>query len=165
MNSLETDELDFSWLSEQEKLQTIQQNFHREPNKTIRLQFIYINLDNEIADTYIEKYQIKQLSEDRKAAVLSEDELLHILQDKKRRTKNTNYIIYDLLLFNIDLEHDHIPSFINYSEKEILENKHRFMKPVSYVNTIRFSPSIFIFHDINTLCFIFKERKNREIPV
>jgi len=160
----ETDELDLSWLIEQEKLQLLGRNIDREPNKTIRCQFIYINLDNNIDDVFIEEHDLSS-SIDKKEAVLSQEKLLHILQTKKRRTENTNYIIWDLFLYNIHLEHEHIQSFIQYDEKETTENNQQFLKPVSYVNSIRIPPSIFIFHNINTLYFLFKERRNRYLPI
>lgn len=163
MNTDEPDGLDLSWLVEEEKLQTIQQNFYREPNKTIRLQFIYINLDNDIDSVSTEEYNLS-LSMDNKESVLSQEELLHILESKKRRTENTNYVISELLLYNVHLEHEHIQSFINYNGEELATNSKRFLKSISYVNSIQFSPSIFIFHDINTLFFIFKERRNRYVP-
>lgn len=157
MSVIEEDEiLDSSWLIEQERIHMVQNNFHREPMKTIKLYFVYINKEDSIDNINSEVYTIQTIN-DKNCSIITQDELLHIIQTKKKTTPGSKYVIYDTLLYNIDLEHEQLQSFTRYDNDEIMENSTKLLKSNGIIKNMVISPSIFIFHNINAIYFIFKE--------
>lgn len=157
MSVIDEDEiLDASWLIEQERIHTIQNNFHREPMKTIKLYFVYINNEDSIDNINSEVYTIQSVN-DKNCSIITQDELLHIIQSKKKTTPSSKYVINDILLYNIDLEHEQLQSFTKYNSDEMMENSTKLLKSNGIIKNMVISPSIFIFHNINAIYFIFKE--------
>ena len=148
------EDIDFSWIKEQEKLQNIQKNYCKEPNIVINLYFIYIN-KNKYIDNILNEKQKLFPPIDNKGSYLSKEYLLKIIQSKKKKTPNSKYKFQDILYYNVDLEPEHIQS---YSKNEkVLNVSNSFFKVIPIVDDIHFPDSIFIFHDINSLFFIFQE--------
>jgi hypothetical protein len=58
-----------------------------------------------------------------------------------------------MILYNIDLEPQHIQDFV----QDVGVDTGRFFKKFSIVDDIRINPSIFIFHSLNAIYFIFQE--------
>lgn len=151
---IDDENLDISWLIEQERIHMVDNNFHREPMKTIKLYYIYINKEDSIDTVDSEIYTIQSIN-DKKCSIITQNELLRIIQMKKNKTSDSKYIIYDILLYNIDLEHEQLQSFTKYDNDEMLHT--RLLKSNGIIKNISISPSIFIFHNINAVYFIFKE--------
>ena len=146
-------DLDISWIKEQEKLEQINQNYFREPMENIDMFFIYINPNNYIDKITTENHKLN--INENNIGVLNNDFIINIIQTKKQILPNIKYKLIDILLFNIDLEPENIQ---NYSKNEnILDNSKHFFKVLSSLNDIKISPSIFIFHKINSLFFLFKQ--------
>jgi len=57
------------------------------------------------------------------------------------------------MLYNVDIDPENIQ---NYSNNENILN-YNFMKKLPVIGDIIITPSIFVFHEINTLYFFFKE--------
>lgn len=155
-NLIDDENLDVSWLTEQERIHKVENNFHREPMKTIKLYFVYIDKEDSIDSISSEIYTIQSFS-DKNYSIITQNELLHIIQMKKITTPDSKYIIYDILLYNIDLEHEQLQSFTKYDNVEMNQNSARLLKSNGIIKNINISPSIFIFHNINAVYFIFKE--------
>jgi len=150
-------DVDFSWIHEQEKLQNIQDNFHREPMEFIYLKYIYINQNNYINKVLSERFYFdaENQSEGGSLQSISQEHLLHIIQSNKIVTPTTIYKFKDVILYNVDLEPEHIQS---YSKNDnFVEFSSSFFKVLSILNKITIPNSIFIFHKINCLYFIFQE--------
>lgn len=149
-----TDNLDMSWLDEQERIQNIQTNYVREPMGSIHVKFIYIN-QNQYIDNIIHEKHALEMFIDASGSVLANDILLRLIQSKKLVTPVSKYKLVDILLYHVDLEPEHIQS---YSKTENLtEQSAGFFKVLPILGNIQISPSIFIFHSTNTLYFIFQE--------
>jgi hypothetical protein len=143
------DDLDSSWIDKEEKMGASNTNYIREPIVEIQLFFIYINSRLEIE--YVSK---ESESIDSNASFISKDRLLQIIQTK-RHHNNKKYRMDDLLSFQIDLEPENIQSF---SELDSLDDISRsFFKSVPIFDEVVCAPSIFIFHDIASLFFMFNE--------
>jgi hypothetical protein len=145
------DDLDMSWINQHERIQNIQTNYYREPMETVNTYFIYINQNQYIDKILCEKYD---LDINNGGSLLNKETLLKIIQNKKIKTLNTRYKLIDILQYHIDLEPEHIQTFIN---GEPVPSSQKKLKNISVFDEIVFSPSIFIFHSINSLYFIFQE--------
>jgi hypothetical protein len=148
---MDDDDLDMSWIDEQERIQNIQKNYYREPMESVNTYFIYINQNQYIDKILCEKYDLEN---NNGCSLLNKEKLLQIIQNKKIKTLNTRYKLIDILQYNIELEPEHIQTFIN---GEPDPSSQKILKNISVFDEIVFSPSIFIFHGINCLYFIFQE--------
>jgi hypothetical protein len=143
------DDLDSSWIDKEEKMGASDTNYIREPIDEIQLLFIYINSRLEIE--YVSK-ETESLDSD--TDCISKDRLLQIIQTK-RHHNNKKYRLDDLLSFQIDLEPENIQSF---SELDSLDDiSTSFFKSIPIFDDVLCIPSIFIFHDMASLFFIFNE--------
>jgi hypothetical protein len=160
-------ELDTSWVNLQEKLENIDLKLSKEPMKSLTMSFIYINTDKSIEKIISEKWLLnmsRQTSENiDSGSLITKEELLKIIQSKKIKKPFSKYKFEDLLLYNITLESEHIQSYINMNSSLSIDNEsiQLYMKPVSILEDVRIKDSIFIFHGINSLYFIFQEVSNK----
>ena len=146
---MEDEDLDTSWITEQERFQNIQNNYHREPMDFIDTHFIYINKNQ-----YIDKILTDKITLD-KDGVLKNEILLKVIQDKKVNTPNSKYKLIDILTFFVDLEPENIQSYSNIENPENIYSQ--FFKVLNIPDKISIPPSIFIFHNINSIYFIYQE--------
>jgi hypothetical protein len=153
----ENEDLDISWIEEQEKLQSVDKNYFREPMETITVTTIYINANSYIESITSEK---QPLTQNGKAALLEKERLLQIIQSKKKITAHSKYKFMDTLLYNVDLEPEHIQKYAN---SPVEENQGLFLKRLQIVDDITIVPSIFIFHGINGLYLLFKEEPRTDV--
>jgi hypothetical protein len=143
------DGLDTSWIIDQERLQNIQSNYCREPMTSIDLFYIYINRNQYINKILCEKQSIIDLS-----GFISKELLLKLIQSKKIMTANSKYKLSEILSYHVDLEPEQIQS---YSHSTETDNFNNYFKVLPILDDITITPSIFIFHDINALYFLFQE--------
>lgn len=154
--SSDENDLDTSWIQEEEKLETIEKNYQQEPMENIDIFFLYINADDYIEKIICENHSLSEI-------VLKKEYILHLIQSKKKTLNNHRYKFMDMLLYNIDLRPEHIQTFSNTEVNE--ENARGFLKTYPIVDDVAISPSIFIFHNINSLFFLFKENPNEPVPI
>ena len=143
------DDLDSSWIDKEKKMGASDTNYIREPIDDIQLFFIYINSGLEIE--YVSK-GIEYI--DRDHGIINKDRLLQIIQTK-RHHNNKKYRLDDLLSFQIDLEPENIQSFSELDSLDAISAT--FFKSVPIFDEVVCIPSIFIFHDIASLFFMFNE--------
>jgi len=137
------DDLDISWILEQDRLDKIEHNCWREPLTQINVATIYMNQHKEIETIEREKMDISGVS------ILTKEKLIKITQAKRKYTPTSKYILKETLWFHIDLEPENIQHF---SEKQ-----DSFLHVYPILEDITLKPSIFIFHKLNTLYFLFHE--------
>ena len=137
------DDLDISWILEQDRLDKIEHNCWREPLTQINVATIYMNQHKEIETIEREKMDVSGIS------ILTKEKLIKITQAKRKYTPTSKYILKETLWFHIDLEPENIQYF---SEKQ-----NSFLHVYPILEDITLKPSIFIFHKLNTLYFIFHE--------
>jgi hypothetical protein len=148
------EDLDESWILEQERIQTIQTNYCREPMESIRLCFIYINPNQYIDKVIYENHEFGGV--DMESSVLSRELILKVVQTKRIGSGgNKKYKLMDTCLYHVDLEPENIQGFSKLDD--LSDVGERFFKVLPILDEIRVGPSIFIFHKINTLYFIFEE--------
>ena len=144
-------DLDISWVEEQEKLQHINENYFKEPMEIIDMFFIYINTND-----YIEKinHLQQELYLNNNSGVIHNDIIIQLIE-KNKFLSNNKYKIQNVLLYNVSLNPENIQSYSK--DDNILESSSKFLEPLSIVNDFIIPPSIFIFHKINSIFFIFNQ--------
>jgi hypothetical protein len=148
------DDLDGSWIKEHEKMSNISQNYFREPMEYISMNFIYMNMADEIVKVESEDEDLSILSGSGTVGITKE-RLLHIIQSR-RKMGHIKYKILDILYYVVDLESDKIQSFSKMEDMAACGSL--FLKNFPLISgDMEIFESIFIFHHINSIYFLFKE--------
>jgi hypothetical protein len=85
------------------------------------------------------------------------DSVLGIIQ-KNKVSSSKKYKLLDVLVYHVDLEPQHIQSFSKVSD--LNDHSRSFFKVLPIVDEISIPPSIFIFHSLNSVFFMYKEVEN-----
>jgi hypothetical protein len=160
------DDLDMSWINEEERIQNIESNYYREPMEFVNAYFIYINQNHYIDKILCEKYDL-EIKPNGSGSLLNKGSLLQIIQTKKIKTLHSKYKLIDILKYNVDLEPEHIQAYSKNGELDVDIKNSKFFKTIAIFDEVEFSPSIFIFHSINGLYFFFQEvevEKHKQLP-
>jgi hypothetical protein len=152
-----------SWIDTQEKILQIQQNYIREQMDTICCYFLYINMNS-----YIEKITSEQIKisyqngeQTSKIGIIPKEQVLQIIQQKRLYNDKTKYVFKDSWMYLVDLEPENIQ---DYSKSEnFYDISKQFFQVLPPIDDIHLPPSIFIFHDINSIYFLFQEVPPKEI--
>lgn len=139
--------LDVSWIAEQQRIQNIETNYCREPVTDIQIYSLYIN-----KNSYIEK--ITRKKHDIVDNVLTRDAVLGIIQNNKRMNSK-KYKLMDVLVYHVDLEPQHIQTYSQTND--IPASSKSFFKVLPIVDEIHIPHSIFIFHSLSSVFFMYKE--------
>ena len=145
------------WLDDEQRILNIQQNPVREPMKSIRGVFIFINQYHYIDKIVVE--DIVSFGEHNNEFRIPFSQVLRLVQSKRYVTSNTKYIFREVCLFNVDLEAEHVQGFVNDGDGDGDGDRNggRFFRVLPATEDIIIPPSIFIFHSVNTLYFYFQE--------
>ena len=143
------------WLDDEQRILNIQQNPVREPMKSIRGVFIFINQHHYIDKIVVE--DIVSFGEHNNEFRIPFSQVLRLVQSKRYVTSNTKYIFREVCLFNVDLEAEHVQGFVNDGDGDGDGDSGRFFRVLPATEDIVIPPSIFIFHSVNTLYFYFQE--------
>jgi hypothetical protein len=114
--------------------------------------FVYVNSENSIEKVISETHTLVDMT-------LPYSQILHLIQTKKN-TPTAKYKLIDILLYSVDIDHSNI---VDYASTPTEDYNSSFFKVMPWYESIIISPSIFAFHRVNSVYFIFKE-KNRMPP-
>ena len=156
MDSLD---LDISWIEKHERMNNIHTNYQREPMDSIKMCYIYVNLYSEIEKVIYENENLGQIDSSNNR-IISKERVLQIVQNKKMLNDTLKYTIDTILVYNVSIEPENIQKYVN-SENFTSEP---FLKVYPIIDEILIHPSIFIFHEINCIYFIFKQIDIKPIP-
>ena len=157
MNTLEynlDDDLDTSWIDDLDKLNNIHHSYFREPMKNIDFFILLVDSNDSILKIKKENHRFSTID---KNCTFTNSFLIQFIE----RIKNTyskgkiRYKLQDVLLYNIDIEPEHIQPYV--SNENLLELGGKKLQSLSIIQDVVVTPSIFIFHKINSLFFIFKQ--------
>jgi len=90
------------------------------------------------------------------SSIIHNDIVIQLIEKNKYLSHN-KYKIQDVLLYNVSLNPENIQSYSK--DENILESSSKFLEPLSIVSDFIIPPSIFIFHKINSIFFIFTPLK------
>ena len=150
--------LDTSWMNDIEKYHQISTNKERELTDSIGCYFIYINKNLYIEKILSEKCPL-EIDSENGVSILPNKTVLKMVQDKKMLTPVSKYKLIDILSFVVDIEPEKVQIFSKNSDNND-DCGRGFFKVLPIVNDIRIDKSIFIFHNVNHLYFIFQEVEN-----
>jgi tRNA G10 N-methylase Trm11 len=149
LEQLETElleELDDSWILEFENIEDEYKYFYKENIQTIKVRYMYINKEN-----YLEKIKEENIILNT-PNILSREEIVTLVKNNNK-INNTQYTLLSLLKYNIDLEPINLKTFLKTT------NKPNYLTSIKTIDTIYFSPSIYMFQDLNDVFIIFYEPK------
>jgi len=146
----EIEELDTGWINKFEEMDKEYNSFYREELSFIRINYIYVNRENEITNISEETCLFKT------PGILSKEELIGLI---KRNTiyNSIKYSLLSLVKYNIDFEPINLKLFIRSTDKNIGS---KFLESLTNIDSIKFNPSISLFHDINNLFIIFIDKSS-----
>jgi hypothetical protein len=149
-----------SWVLDEEKLLNIKECYSREKFPSISAHYIYIN-DNDCIDNIKCEEVYFNWDISKNIGIIPSNILLKLIEGKKT-CGNNKYNFEEGSLFNLTLEPDYIQS---YSETNNIENDGaRFLKPFTVIDDLHLEPTIFIFHELNSLYFIFRQTEKKQTP-
>lgn len=140
--------MDTDWIHHEQRLSIIHQKCFPEKIPYITLEFIYINKNSEVVETSVEKLPINS-----NTTCLSKELIISIIHNHKKNNSTHNYILKETLLFHIPIQPEVLPSFLDHTF-----NCSTFVKTFPIIEDIILTPSIFIFHPVNTLFFVYCEQ-------
>jgi len=155
-----------SWLEIEKKLLEIDKKYTKEPMKNIKCYFLYVNqndyiekIDTEIVDIML--FESSKPIENQKGFI-SKDKVSELI-NKKHKVLNKKYKLKETSIYNVDLEPDNI--FFYSQDADFKEYSKRFFKVLSNGERIVIHPSIFVFHQINSIYFLFYEDIENTEPI
>jgi hypothetical protein len=124
--------------------------------ESVACYFFYIN-----ANSYIDKIvreTVDLSSDDGNLRTIISDVVLGMIQSKKR-IGSVKYRLLDILVHNVDLLPEHIQEYVGngLDQGSISSLDQGFLKVLPIVGEVSFDPSIFIFHGVNAVYFMFQE--------
>jgi hypothetical protein len=148
--------LDNSWVEEQEWVLNTYKVLSKESMKQVSVYFIYLNINRYIDKVLKEVVDLHPL-EGVKGSVIKKEKVLHLIQSKKMYTPTSKYKFQEMLQFVIPYEFDDIQSFAMKEDMDV-SLKNDLLKPISiHQEYITFPESVHVFHETNSLFFIYKE--------
>ncbi len=122
----------------------IHQNHPPEPMRTITCHFIYVNKNNYIDSIVCDR---EPVTDNR----IPKEQVLRIVEQRRHCNSNTRYTFKDVCLFLVDLKPEQISTFSQDDPNPM------FLVKLQLLEDIPIEPSIFLFHDLNALYFVFQE--------
>ena len=141
-----------SWILEEDKLLQIQQNHPREPMDSILCYFVYVDSDSSIV-TIATDNLLLYWNVEKSCKCIPKEQVLQLIQERRKRASNTQYIYKDACMFLVDLEPDNVQSYAQNKTNDT----NLFVTNIPVIGDIMVPPSIFVFHGINSICFVFQE--------
>lgn len=149
-------DLNVDWIHTQTRLYDEDQEITKENMKSINIHQIFINLKSEVVKVLNSVY-----TSEGNETIFPSSEILKLALESKY-TNDKKYKMFDLLLFNIDLD-------IQQHSKIDELFQQNFLKKKTILTDIIIPPTLFIFHDINCVYLIYKEvdksKKNLNITL
>jgi hypothetical protein len=148
-----SDVLDTSWINDVKKEIDIHKNYDKEPCDEINTIFIFVDIENNIHKINSSKEIISTIADNR---VITKERLIQIIESKKRENPKIKYRLTDVLLYCNEIDSDDI---CTYAKTDNMDEEG--LKVLSIFNDTIIPQSIFIFHSINAIYFIFKQVKDK----
>ena len=149
------DNFDMSWIQKHERILDIQNNYKREMMNDIPIYFIYINSQSTIDKIICEKELVTN-------GLVTKNRILQIVQQRKCISNNftVKYNLDSILHYNVNIEPEHIQKYVH--SENYTEMSKDFLKVFHVIDDIVIQPSIFIFHPINSIYFLFREESSKD---
>jgi hypothetical protein len=120
-------------------------DFYKESVDNIELLVIYIDNDNDIIQTNKKFLYLKNNS-------VTKNELIQLI--KQNNSAPDIFKLYRYFTYNFNVDYDELNKYLENDNTEV------FIKEYNKLDDIYWSDTIHIFNELNSLCFIFKERNS-----
>jgi hypothetical protein len=140
-----------SWIAELERLEQLSQNPMREYSEKIPFTILYINKDN-----HIESVLHKSLCLD-ETNIIRKERLLKLVSSYSKTNNDSKFICKEILFFNIPIEPEKINQFSQNTFLGDYTSSSQYLQKFPVIDDIHIDPSLFIFHTVNKLYFMFFE--------
>ena len=141
------EDLDTSWIENFDKIDDEYKNYYIEDLSFINCFFIFLDLNNSIEKIKTEKILFKNPN------ILTKDELIGLI----KHNNLNQYLLKNILKYNINIKPINLKTYIKNSQQ------YEFIHNISKIDDICFDKSISMFHDINSLFFLFKQQQTNKI--
>jgi hypothetical protein len=139
-------DLNDKWITNYVKEEKLFNKFYKEEVKNIKLYFFYIDKHKEIIKVLKNKLDISN-------NVLLKNDISYIINEN-REILNKKFILIQLLKYNFNIENKNINKFLKNSNDFI------FLTKLNKITDIYWDDTIPLFKSLNSLYFIFFEKKN-----
>ena len=140
---------DFSWIFEYERLEEKYETFYKRDIREIDINFIYVNLKNEVSAISTKKYDFV------KPNIIPKEHLIKLIKENMHKN-DVNYKVISVLKYNIDIIFEDLPYMLSRPED------YPFLTSIGSLEDIHFKPSIDMFSEINSV-FVLLYEKDRTI--
>mgnify|MGYP001102967454 CR=1 FL=1 len=121
------------------------EDFYKESVDNIELLVIYIDNDNNIIQTNKKYLYLKNNS-------ITKNELIQLI--KQNNNSSDTIKLYRYFTYNFNVDYHELNKYLERDNTEV------FLKEYNKLEDIYWTDTIHIFNELNSLCFIFKERNN-----
>jgi len=146
--------LDVSWKYELNRTINSEDHPLRESLDYITIQYFYVSKQGSVIHSIAEKHEFTDngsgLDDLSLFRTMTNEKILYLIQSKKMHN-GIRYKCTDSYLFLVDIEPNGI---LDFSRDGATGS---FVQEVSLLKPVSFPPSIFVFHSVNRLYFIFRE--------
>jgi hypothetical protein len=142
------EELDTSWLHEFEKIDKEYNTYYTEDLLFVRVNYVYVNLCQEITNLGEDKYIFKTPN------VLTKEDLIGLIK-RNNIVNNKKYSLLSILKYNINIEPHNLKTFFRSKNKHIGQT---YLQSVKHIDNIMFDKTISMFQDLNNIMIIFIEK-------
>lgn len=144
------EELDTSWLHEFEKIDKEYTTYYTEDLLFVRVNYVYININQEITNLAENKYFFKTPNTN----IITREDLIGLIK-RNNIVNNKKYSLLSILKYNINIEPQNLKTFFRSKNRKIGET---YLQSVKHIDSIVFDKTISMFHDLNSLMIIFIEK-------
>lgn len=142
------EELDTSWLRDFEAMEKDYKSYYTEDLLFIRVNYIYVNSNQDITNIYEEKHLFK------KPNILLKEDLIGLIK-RNSIVNKIKYSLLSILKYNINIEPYNLKTFFRSKNNNI---GNQFLQSIKNINDVVFDKSISMFHDLNSLIIILLEK-------
>lgn len=143
-------ELNMSWEDEFIRSTDCEITYSPEPMDKIRIQLLYVNTENQIHHSEIQSHPLTIIS-DLSGSEFSDSAIMRIIMSN-RNFQNKRYKCESISQYCLSIE----PTKLFDNPHVCIDHKPYF-KTIDLPRTIHIPPSLFIFHSINSIWFLFRE--------
>lgn len=153
-NDNNNNKIDTKWIDDFNQQDKEYEQYYQDDIHNIKINAIFINLNNDIVQIKEEKIKLKQPN------YISREEILGILK-KNSINKGVRYSVLSILKYNIDVEPLDVQFYLKPGKNDDCQDN-MFLTSVKNIDAIPLNKSITMFEDLNELLIIFNEKLEDE---
>ncbi len=154
------DDMNTNWIDDYEEYEKKYEDYYLESMEGVKTMFIYVNKKREIESIHEDYIELQANN------ILTKEELLFLIKNnnnpknlKNEPTKKKDpYKLLSVLVYNIDLQPKQLKEYLEKKHPAPQENP--YLYSLKILEDIQFKKSISLFHDINTVYFIYYDNSH-----